>query len=149
MRPRSKALIFYVGDSLGPVTGTKLKQQLAGLNCYVYGTLSKPITAHANARILYIIEYKRSYTFCYYIRHFENYVKSCCGKKRIIKNSCIGSDLSVGDSLGPVTGTKLKQQLAGLNCYVYIRHFENYVKSCCGKKRIIKNRLLGNNSHNR
>lgn len=35
-----------VGDSLGPVTGTKLKQSLAGLNCYVYGTLSKPITAH-------------------------------------------------------------------------------------------------------
>lgn len=35
-----------VGDSLGPVTGTKLKQSLAGLNCYVYGTLAKPITAH-------------------------------------------------------------------------------------------------------
>ena len=35
-----------VGDSLGPVTGTKLKQYLAGLNCYVYGTLAKPITAH-------------------------------------------------------------------------------------------------------
>ena len=35
-----------VGDSLGPVTGTKLKQSLAGLNCYIYGTLSKPITAH-------------------------------------------------------------------------------------------------------
>ena len=35
-----------VGDSLGPVTGTKLKQALAGLNCYVYGTLAKPITAH-------------------------------------------------------------------------------------------------------
>ena len=35
-----------VGDSLGPVTGTKLKQTLAGLNCYVYGTLAKPITAH-------------------------------------------------------------------------------------------------------
>ena len=35
-----------VGDSLGPVTATKLKQQLAGLNCYVYGTLAKPITAH-------------------------------------------------------------------------------------------------------
>lgn len=35
-----------VGDSLGPVTGTKLKQLLSGLNCYVYGTLSKPITAH-------------------------------------------------------------------------------------------------------
>ena len=35
-----------VGDSLGPVTGTKLKQMLSGLNCYVYGTLAKPITAH-------------------------------------------------------------------------------------------------------
>lgn len=35
-----------VGDSLGPVTGTKLKQYLAGLNYYVYGTLAKPITAH-------------------------------------------------------------------------------------------------------
>ncbi|MDE5943704.1 MAG: spore protease YyaC [Clostridia bacterium] len=35
-----------VGDSLGPVTGTKLKERLAGTNCYVYGTLSKPITAH-------------------------------------------------------------------------------------------------------
>lgn len=35
-----------VGDSLGPVTGTKLKRLLAGLNCFVYGTLSKPITAH-------------------------------------------------------------------------------------------------------
>ena len=35
-----------VGDSLGPVTGTKLKEKLQGLNVYVYGTLSKPITAH-------------------------------------------------------------------------------------------------------
>ncbi|MDE7163275.1 MAG: spore protease YyaC [Clostridia bacterium] len=35
-----------VGDSLGPVTGTKLKEKLKGLNVYVYGTLAKPITAH-------------------------------------------------------------------------------------------------------
>ena len=35
-----------VGDSLGPVTGTNLKNALTGLNCYVYGTLAKPITAH-------------------------------------------------------------------------------------------------------
>lgn len=35
-----------VGDSLGPVTGTKLKERLSNLNCYVYGTLAKPITAH-------------------------------------------------------------------------------------------------------
>lgn len=35
-----------VGDSLGPITGTKLKEKLKGLNVYVYGTLAKPITAH-------------------------------------------------------------------------------------------------------
>lgn len=35
-----------IGDSLGPVTGTKIKEKLCGLNCYVYGTLAKPITAH-------------------------------------------------------------------------------------------------------
>lgn len=35
-----------VGDSLGPVTGTKLKEKLAGYNVYIYGTLAKPITAH-------------------------------------------------------------------------------------------------------
>ena len=35
-----------VGDSLGPVTGTKLKERLRGLNCFIYGTLSSPVTAH-------------------------------------------------------------------------------------------------------
>lgn len=35
-----------VGDSLGPIVGTKLKEKLAGLNVYVYGTLQKPLTAH-------------------------------------------------------------------------------------------------------
>lgn len=35
-----------VGDSLGPVTGTKLVEKLKGQNVYVYGTLAKPITAH-------------------------------------------------------------------------------------------------------
>ena len=46
-----------VGDSLGPVTGTKLKEKLQGLNCYVYGTLSKPITAH---EVKYMNEFLRS-----------------------------------------------------------------------------------------
>lgn len=35
-----------VGDALGPVAGTKLKEKLNGYNVYVYGTLAKPITAH-------------------------------------------------------------------------------------------------------
>lgn len=35
-----------VGDSLGPVTGTKLCEKLKGSNVYIYGTLAKPITAH-------------------------------------------------------------------------------------------------------
>ena len=46
-----------VGDSLGPVTGTKLKQSLAGLNCYVYGNLAKPITAH---EVKYMNEFLKS-----------------------------------------------------------------------------------------
>ncbi len=46
-----------VGDSLGPVTGTKLKEKLSGLNCYVYGTLSKPITAH---EVKYMNEFLKS-----------------------------------------------------------------------------------------
>lgn len=46
-----------VGDSLGPVTGTKLKEKLNGLNCYVYGTLSKPITAH---EVKYMNEFLRA-----------------------------------------------------------------------------------------
>jgi len=35
-----------VGDSLGPIVGTKLKEKLCGSNVFVYGTLAKPITAH-------------------------------------------------------------------------------------------------------
>ncbi|MDE5667062.1 MAG: spore protease YyaC [Clostridia bacterium] len=46
-----------VGDSLGPVAGTMLKNQLAGLNCYVYGTLAKPITAH---EVKYMNEFLRA-----------------------------------------------------------------------------------------
>jgi putative sporulation protein YyaC len=34
-----------VGDSLGPITGTLLKEKLYRQNVFVYGTLSKPITA--------------------------------------------------------------------------------------------------------
>lgn len=45
-----------VGDSLGPVTGTKLKERLKGLNLYIYGTLSKPITAH---EVKYMNEFLR------------------------------------------------------------------------------------------
>ena len=45
-----------VGDSLGPITGTKLKEKLRGLNCYIYGSLSKPITAH---EVKYINEFLR------------------------------------------------------------------------------------------
>lgn len=32
---------------------------------------------------------------------------------------CVGSDLSVGDSLGPITGTLLAQKLRGANVFVY------------------------------
>lgn len=32
---------------------------------------------------------------------------------------CVGSDLTVGDSLGPIVGTMLLEKLHGLNVYVY------------------------------
>ncbi len=34
-----------IGDSLGPICGSKLKERLLGSNVYIYGTLQKPITA--------------------------------------------------------------------------------------------------------
>lgn len=34
-----------VGDSLGPITGSMLKHKTQGLNLFVYGSLSAPITA--------------------------------------------------------------------------------------------------------
>ena len=45
-----------VGDSLGPITGTLLKEKLRLLNCFIYGTLQKPITAH---EIRYINKFLR------------------------------------------------------------------------------------------
>lgn len=35
-----------VGDSLGPMVGTRLKEKLSLLDVYIYGTLTHPITAH-------------------------------------------------------------------------------------------------------
>jgi len=32
---------------------------------------------------------------------------------------CIGSDLAIGDSLGPIVGSMLKYKTQGLNCFVY------------------------------
>jgi putative sporulation protein YyaC len=46
-----------VGDSLGPLVGTLLKERLRGLNVYIYGTLSKPITAK---EVKYMNEFLRS-----------------------------------------------------------------------------------------
>lgn len=34
-----------IGDSLGPVTGSMLKRKTHGLNVFIYGTLSAPVTA--------------------------------------------------------------------------------------------------------
>lgn len=36
---------LVIGDALGPVTGTLLKNKTEGLACYVYGSLSSPVTA--------------------------------------------------------------------------------------------------------
>ena len=36
---------LVIGDSLGPIAGTLLKQKTQGLNYFLYGTLSSPVTA--------------------------------------------------------------------------------------------------------
>lgn len=36
---------LVIGDSLGPITGTLLKQKTQGLNYFLYGTLSSTVTA--------------------------------------------------------------------------------------------------------
>ena len=39
---------------------------------------------------------------------------------------CIGSDLSIGDSLGPTIGTTLQGKLQGLNCFIYVFRYKYY-----------------------
>ena len=46
-----------VGDSLGPLVGTILKNRLSEHNIYVYGTLSKPVTAH---EVVYMNEFLKN-----------------------------------------------------------------------------------------
>ena len=53
----SEVFIMDFSFNLYNVAGTKLKERLAGLNCYIYGTLAKPITAH---EVKYMNEFLRS-----------------------------------------------------------------------------------------
>ena len=40
-----------IGDSLGPVTGSMLRRKTQGVNAYIYGTLTNPITAKEIAHL--------------------------------------------------------------------------------------------------
>lgn len=52
---------------------------------------------------------------------------------------CVGSDLAIGDSLGPITGSLLKYKTQGVNCFLYgtlaapvtakeIKYMRNFLK---------------------
>lgn len=90
-----------VGDSLGPIVGTKLKEKLAGLNVYVYGCLAKPITAR---EIKYTADFIRE-------THPDSKVIAvdaavgCAGDVGLIKLSA--------DSLRPGSGANKKLQKLG------------------------------------
>ncbi len=67
-----------VGDSLGPLVGTMLKDRLSRRNIFVYGTLSKPVTAHEIS----------------YVNGFIG--RSHPGRKIIAVDAAVGSPCDVG-----------------------------------------------------
>ena len=46
-------------------------------------------------------------------------IQNAVDTKRPIVVVCIGSDLAIGDSLGPITGSMLKYKTQGLNTFLY------------------------------
>lgn len=61
---------------------------------------------------------------------------------------CVGSDLAIGDSLGPVTGSLLKYKTQGVNCFLYgtlaapvtakeIKYLRSFLKKTHPKSQIL------------
>ena len=67
---------LVVGDSMGPLIGTLLKQK--GVNAYVYGTLGNPITAKE-------------------VNYVKEYVKNVHRKRKIVAiDAAVGSEEDIG-----------------------------------------------------
>jgi len=67
-----------VGDSLGPVTGTLLKQKTGGKGAFIYGTLKTPITAKE-------------------IKYVNDFLKKTHPRSKIIAvDAAVGEDADVG-----------------------------------------------------
>ena len=67
-----------IGDSLGPIVGSMLKYETQGLNCFLYGTLSAPVTAKE-------IKYMRTF-----LRETHR------GRKVIAVDAAVGSEGDIG-----------------------------------------------------
>ena len=67
-----------IGDSLGPIVGSMLKYKTQGLNCFLYGTLSAPVTAKE-------IKYMRTF-----LRETHR------GRKVIAVDAAVGSEGDIG-----------------------------------------------------
>ena len=50
------------------------------------------------------------------IMSLDNFLKELSAPPVVL---CIGSDLAIGDSLGPITGTMLGQKVSGGGIFVY------------------------------
>lgn len=61
---------------------------------------------------------------------------------------CVGSDLAIGDSLGPITGSLLKYKTQGVNCFLYgtlaapvtakeIKYLRSFLKKTHPKSQIL------------
>ena len=90
-----------VGDSLGPLVGTMLKDRLACNNIFVYGTLAKPVTARE-------VEYMN-----------EFFSLSHPGQKIIAVDAAVGGESDVGliktssSPLSPGSGANKKLSMVG------------------------------------
>ena len=75
---------------------------------------------------------------------------------------CVGSDLAIGDSLGPVTGSLLKYKTQGVNCFLYgtlaapvtakeIKYLRSFLKKNAPEKSNFGNRCRsgGERGHRR
>ncbi len=67
-----------IGDSLGPITGSMLRYKTQGLSCFIYGTLSSPVTAKE-------------------IRYVRNFLKETHkGSPVIAVDAAVGSEGDIG-----------------------------------------------------
>lgn len=79
---------------------------------HVYNKLAADGAAMATDKLLLLHAQRKSF-----LKRSENVSPSAFDKPPVIV--CVGSDLVIGDCLGPITGSMLKYKTQGLNVFLY------------------------------